>query len=278
MESREISPLRKLQLTELELFRQVAAFMEEHHITYYALCGTLLGAVRHNGFIPWDDDMDLGIPRADYERFLKLCGTQDLPFEMHHFTNDPAHYRYNIRIEDPSVTVIRSNHILEERSSAWIDLFPLDGMPNNPVLRFIWKYYLLWRRAAYRFSCFDRAVDINRKGRPLIERVLIKAGQLLPVQKLFSHRNELKKLDRALKRYSYAKSDYLINAMGGWKLKEMFPKRIFEPGRWYEFENTQIHGPRDYDFVCKQLYGDYLTPPETGKRNHHAANAIIYGK
>ena len=63
--------LRKLQLTELELFKKFKVFSEEHNIAYYALGGTLLGAVRHQGFIPWDDDMDIGIPREDYEKFLK---------------------------------------------------------------------------------------------------------------------------------------------------------------------------------------------------------------
>ncbi|MFR5057397.1 LicD family protein [Faecalimonas umbilicata] len=266
--------LRKLQLTELELFKKFKVFSEEHNIAYYALGGTLLGAVRHQGFIPWDDDMDIGIPREDYEKFLKLCETCSVPFEVHTFRNDELYIRYFARIEDPSVKIKRTDKITEEISSAWIDIFPLDGMPNNIIMRKIWEKYILYRRAMYRFSCFDSVVDVNKKGRPFIEKVLVKIGTVFPIQKMLSEKRELEKLDRALKRFPYKNSNYLVNAMGAYKFREMFHKKYYGDGRWYKFEDTQIWGPEDYDTVCSQLYGDYMTPPGENDRNHHASEVI----
>lgn len=266
--------LRRLQLTELELFKKFAYVCEKNDIKYFALGGTLLGAVRHKGFIPWDDDMDIGIPREDYERFLKLCEDERVPFEMHNFKNDKNYFRYFARIEDPSIKIKRTDKMIAEISSAWIDIFPLDGMPNNRLLRKIWEYYLLYRRALYRFSCFSIAVDVNKKGRPFIEKCLINIGKIIPVQKIFKTNKELKKLDRALKKFSYAKSDYLINVMGAYKFKEMFHKSIYGKGKWYSFEDTKIWGPEDYDAVCTQLYGDYMTPPSEDEKNHHSSEIL----
>lgn len=266
--------LRELQLCELDLFKEVSAFCRAHHIKYYALGGTLLGAIRHKGFIPWDDDMDIGIPREDYDRLLEICRTENPPFIMRSFFDDPSYYRYFARAEDPKVQVRRHDNIKEEISNAWIDIFPLDGMPNWKPLRTFWKYYVLWRRATYKLSLFDTAVNVNKKNRPLPEKILVKIGLHFPVQKIFNTQKELRKLDRALKAFPYKKSNYLVNAMGAYKFNEMFHKKYYGKGAWYPFEDTRIFGPADYDTVCTQLYGDYMTPPPENNRNHHGLEVI----
>ena len=266
-----MSNIRDLQLVDLELFKKFAEFAKENNITYFALGGTLLGAVRHKGFIPWDDDMDIGIPREDYERFISLWEKKNPKFELHTFKNDKKHYRYFSRIEDPTLKILRNDNITEEISSAWIDIFPLDGMPNNKILRYIHKEYILYRRAIYKLSCFSLGVNLNKKNRPFAEKVFIKIGKILPVEKMLSTKKELIKLDKALKRFPYNKSNYLVNAMGAYKFREMFHKKYYGNGRAYEFENTIIWGPNDYDTICRQLYGDYMTPPSENERNHHSS-------
>ncbi|WP_308603316.1 LicD family protein [uncultured Fibrobacter sp.] len=261
--------LRRLQLKELELLKSFQKICAEQSFSYFALGGTLLGAVRHKGFIPWDDDIDIGIPREDYERFLDYCQNHEVPFELHTFRNDDSYYRYFSHIEDPSVKIRRRDKTIEEVSSAWIDIFPLDGMPNNKFFRAVHKYHILYRRAMYRLSCFSRVVDVNKKNRPLYEKLLVKIGQIFPVEKILHVGKELRKLDRVLKKYPYRKSFYLVNAMGAYKFREMFHKKIYGEGKMYPFEDTEIRGPVDYDFVCTQLYSDYMTPPRQEERNHH---------
>ena len=264
--------LRELQLVELDLFKQFAKICEKYGITYYALGGTLLGAVRHQGFIPWDDDMDIGVPREDYERLEEILAKELTGNATYHtFHNDESYHRFFGHIENPGIKVRRNDKMVEEVSSAWIDIFPLDGMPNGKWMRKIWEKYILFLRALYRFSCFSIAVDVNKKNRPWHEKALVWLGLHFPVEKMFSTRKRLLALEKALKKYPYEKSDWLVNAMGAYKFREMFHKKIYGSGRAYPFEDTQIWGPEDYDAVCTQLYGDYMTPAD---KNHHNLEII----
>lgn len=268
--------LRNLQLSELNLFKEFTKVCEKEELTYFALGGTLLGAVRHKGFIPWDDDMDLGMPRPDYERFLKLCDDNNYHFELHTYKNDKSHMQCFAKIEDPNIKVrvnTKTAKVATE-TSAWIDIFPLDGMPNNVVLRTIWKYYLLYRRAMYKFSCFDIEVDVSKKNRPIIEKILIKIGKVIPISKILNPKKEITKIDKAMKRFEYDKCNYLVNAMGAWKFKEMFHKKYYGEGKYYKFEDTKVFGPVDYNTICTQLYGDYMTPPKEEDKNHHSSEII----
>ena len=185
--------LRALQLKELDLLKYFQQVCKDNHIEYYALGGTLLGAVRHKGFIPWDDDIDVGIPRPDYERLCKILeeksGTGKIKFRSYKNTKD--YIRYFGRIEDESMKIVRHDNIKVEEAFAWIDLFPLDAMPNNALLRKLKVFYVLFLRAIYRFSCFDRLVNVNKKGRPLHERILVWVGLHTPIQKFFDTKNAL---------------------------------------------------------------------------------------
>lgn len=271
------SDRRKLQLTELEIAKKFVAVCDEHDLRYFMLGGTFLGAVRHKGFIPWDDDMDFGLLREDYDKLLKLCADGQVPFEAHNYFVDHnnLNYRYYFHIEDRNIKVLRTFAQVEEISPVWIDVFPLDGMPNGTLMRMFRKYYILWRRLTYKFSCFSYYVDIKRKGRPFIERALIKVGQIFPVEKIFKLDREIKKMDKALRKYSPQTSKYYVNAMSGYKFKEMFRKEVFGGGSFYEFEGQKWRGPQDYKTYLTQLYGDYMTPPPESERNQHAIEAIM---
>ena len=270
------SSLRQLQLKELSLLKLFQQICKENHITYYALGGTLLGAVRHKGFIPWDDDIDVGIPRPDYDRLCKILEAQPLgeKVRFHTFRNSDEYIRYFGHLEDTSFKVVRHDKLKDEETYAWIDLFPLDGMPNNGLLRKLKVWQVLALRAMFRFSCFDTLVDVNKKGRPLHEKILVWVGLHTPIQKFFNTKKCLDRMERALTSTPYEKSNYLVNAMGAYKFREMFHKKYYGQGKMYPFEDTEICGPEDYDFVCTQLYGDYMTPPKMDDRNHHGLETV----
>ncbi len=268
--------LRQLQLKELELLKIFQGICQEHSIRYFALGGTLLGAVRHRGFIPWDDDIDVGVPRPDYDRLCKILEENPLPkgIHFHTFHNSKDYIRYFGHLEDEGMKIVRHDKMKAEETFAWIDIFPLDAMPNHPVLR-KWKVFqVLFLRAMYRFSCFDTLVNVEKKDRPFIERILIWVGLHTPIQKLFDTKKCLNRLEKALTGIPYEKSDFLVNAMGAYKFREMFHKKHYGTGKMYPFEDTEICGPVDYDFVCTQLYGDYMKPPKENERNHHGLTRI----
>ncbi|MFQ9742223.1 MAG: phosphorylcholine transferase LicD [Slackia sp.] len=128
------SNLRKLQLTELALMRDFDRMCKKHGLRYYLLGGTLLGAVRHGGFIPWDDDVDLCMPREDYMRFLEIAPAElagKPGIGLVSVYSDEAYRQGMAKITDSSVQVINRSANEERHEEAWIDIIPMDGFPTG---------------------------------------------------------------------------------------------------------------------------------------------------
>ena len=263
--------LRELQLSELSILKETLRLFEKHNIPYYALGGTMLGAVRHQGFIPWDDDIDIGVPREEYERLEELCRELPKNLHFHSYANDPEYAYYFPRIEDECIQVHSMKTQRGEILPSWIDIFPLDGMPNGALARKLHGRRVLAARALFQVSRFDSIVDVQKKNRPPLEKAAIWLTQHLRLQSLFNRRAAFRAVDRALMRCPYAASGYNINAMGAYKLREMFDKKVFGEGALYQFEDIQIRGPQDYEAYLTQLYGDWRTPADMG---HHSVVEI----
>lgn len=261
--------LRELQMVELDILKEFIKICEKYHLRYYCLGGTLLGAVRHKGFIPWDDDIDVGMPRPDFIKFESIV-RRELPEKFNYYTyKENMGYRYYVpKMTESRIKVIDTSANEEAIREAWIDIFPLDGMPGNYLKRKWHCLRLLVARLRLNYSMFSTNVDIKRK-RAWHERVLIKVGTLLPVEKILDTKKEFAHLDRLMQKYSYEESPYLVNFMGIHKLKEMFQKEIYGTGAWYTFEDIRIWGPENYEFVLTQMYGDYRKFPPEEERNHH---------
>ena len=260
----------------LHVTREVVRVMDELNIPYYMQGGTMLGAIRHGGFIPWDDDVDLGIPRADYERMLREIAAK-LPenLELRTYDDETDHHYYFARIVDKRYQIRRMGSLEERLENVWVDLFPLDGMPNGGIARAWHKMRLLIVRLKYHLSCFEK-VNIKRPGRPFIERAIIKVATVTRVGKWFKMRKQLEKMDRLLKKYPPENSDYYVNFMGqtSYKFNEMFKKEIYGAKTLYAFEDMEMVGPEQYDAYLKSLYGDYMTPPKQSDRNAHVSELV----
>lgn len=260
----------------LYVLQEVTRVLEELNIPYFMQGGTMLGAIRHGGFIPWDDDVDLGIPRADYDRLLKEVSAR-LPenLELRTYDDETDHHYYFARIVDKRYQIRRMGSIEERLENIWVDLFPLDGMPNGFVSRQWHKMRLLVTRLKFHLSCFEK-VNIKRPGRPLVERIIIRFAMITHVGSWWNTRKQLDKLDRLLKKYPPEKSRYLVNFTGqtSFKFNEMFRKEIYGQGKDYAFEDMTLIGPEQYDPYLKSLYGDYMTPPKESDRNAHAAELV----
>ena len=268
--------LNETQQYILQVLREVIRVLDELEIPYYMQGGTMLGAIRHGGFIPWDDDVDLGIPRADYERLLTSVAER-LPENLELRTYDDAsdHHYYFARIVDTRYQIRRMGSLEERLENVWVDLFPLDGMPNGGFARMWHKLRLLTVRLKYHLSCFEK-VNIKRPGRPAIERFIIKIATWTRVGKWFNTRKQLDKMDALLKKYPPENSQWLINFMGqtSYKFNEMFKKEVYGKKTAYQFEDFSLIGPEQYDAYLKSLYGDYMTPPKESDRNAHVSELV----
>ena len=267
--------LKKLQMCELDILKDIIKICKKHNLTYYMMGGTFLGAIRHKGFIPWDDDIDISLNRNEYEKLLKILETE-LPkkYSMDNFIVNKESLIYATRIEDSTVQVLDKAPNVQLVRNAWIDIFPLDGMPNNALIRKIHEFRLLYLRLKFKYSIFSLSVAQNKKHRPFHEKVLVFLGNHFNFEKILDKKKCLHQLDKSLKKYDYDKSNYVVNFMGAYRFKEMFKKDIYENCSLYDFENTKLNAPKNYDFVLTQMYGDYMKEPPLDERNKHCIEFI----
>ena len=264
---------RKIQLAELELIKVFVNICERQKLTYYMSGGTMLGAVRHKGYIPWDDDADFMMPREDYEKFL-LVAEEYLKHEKSgkEYALDNSYKNPSARITSSELQVYITSSIRPRTENVWIDIFPLDGAPSNVLLRRIHGVRLLVLRALFMLSVFEDWVQVNKQNRPFHERAIISLAKHIPLQKLLSFQKRKRALEHALKKYPCEESEIWLNFTGGYKLHEMFARSVFGKGTLYDFEGMKLVGVDDYDTYLTGVYGDYMTPPSAEERHGHSVN------
>lgn len=257
----ESNQLKKIQKIELNILNQLIPIFDKHDLKYYALGGTMLGAVRHQGFIPWDDDIDIGMPREDYEKFLN-CYKKEIPnsFTIRNFKTDKSYRYYISRVQDTRYKVIeKRNENVEPFTFVSIDIFPLDGLPKNVFFRKIHEFRILYHRMKMAIGYSD-TIDFKRK-RNFFEKIIVLTVLKLKLKKIMNSADEKLIIDKLLKKYSFEDSYYFSNLMGAYRTREVFPKVIIENQTFFKFENIRISGIENYDMYLKKMYGEYLKIP-----------------
>ena len=272
--------LRKLQLAELNIIKLFMEICRKENLRYFMIGGTMLGAIRHKGFIPWDDDVDIGMPREDYDRLFELLKDGNyLPenFEYLNYKIKDDYMRYFSRIVDNRVLVYNASGGKEIVEAAWIDIFPLDGSPNNPIIRNIRYTWIMWKRLRYHLSLMDTLVNLNRPGRPLYQRIIIGFAKRIPIGRGAGSKEILDDIDRQLKKYGWNGSSTGANIFGAYAHREIVPKSVWgSKVVLYPFEDVELPGPEDYDAFLGRFYGEYMTPPPEGNRDKHNIRKIVF--
>ena len=265
--------IRELQLLELNVLKEFAAVCDRHNLTYYLSEGTLLGAIRHQGFIPWDDDVDVCMPREDYDIFANIVYTE-LPEYMgmlyfrhsdknkkdRSFFAHPYDKRYNIlwKMECDKYS---------ETLPIWIDVTPLDGLPKKSLLKTVHHIRMKILRATFRCSQVQQ-ISTDRK-LALSKRLAIILAGKMRLDKLNTNKC-LEKYDDAAKRYPYKDSESVINYGSEYGAKTIVPKKWYGEGRMIRFEDTEFRIPTEAEKILSQEYGDYMTlPPESDRKPKH---------
>lgn len=260
-----INSLNEIQAAVKDVAEELVTICRENHIRYFVLGGTLLGCVRHKGFIPWDDDIDIGFPRDDYERLLKIL--ENSKFKLTTYETDPTHISYFAKLTSDRVKVIKHRGEHDVELDVWVDLFPLDGLPDSPFSRKLYMKRIMFLKLLYKYSLIDNIMYDPHRGK--LHNLLIWVGKTFRFNKILNYRHILKKIDKLLRKYKYEDSRYVGNLMGAWSEKEVFPRAYYDHSVMYAFEDIMLCGPSEYDPILTQMYGDYMTPPAENNRDHH---------
>lgn len=263
------SNVRKVQNVQLQILMDYMAFCKEHHLRYFVSGGSLIGVMRHKGFIPWDDDIDVMMPRSDYNQFVKL--QSEFPkdyFLVNHDTDKNWQFNFAQFVDNQSEIIVRMNEE-PRKCKIWIDVFPLDGMPNNSLLRWFHIKHILMYRYLIQIPNIRTQVDTHKVGRPFYEKCVIKLLHYIPMGKFINVNSVLKKMEKALEKYDYDKSGYVGNMLGKYREREIVPYEYFGHGKDLDFENIKVCCPDEPDKLLKHLYGEYMQlPPEKDRVSH----------
>ena len=240
---------RNLQLKILEIVKDIDALCKKNNIEYYITYGSCLGAVRHGGFIPWDDDFDIMLKFEDYQKFIEVCKEQldKSKYFVQTPETDPNYYLSFAKIRNINTTLIEeANKGIDIVNGIYIDVFPLVGYPNNKLQQAIFNI----NRA---FALSANINVINNKFLKFIFRIILK---------LFGKQNILKYCTKQCTKYPCSKCNKLISVFDGDGIDvNLTTSAILGRPKYVPFEDTMLPIPQNYDEFLSNVYGDYMKIP-----------------
>lgn len=269
--SRELNPkeFRTMQLLELDMLVEFDKVCRENNIQYCISCGTLLGAVRHKGYIPWDDDADIVMLREDYEKFKKIaykmnssiCYFQD-------YYNDPGYLWEYGKLRRTGTSYVRAGQEhMKGKTGVFIDVFPLDDIPMSTAGQMINDLYCFFLRK----TLYARVGVVNSKG---ISKFVYSCLNKIPVSWVYRRVESI--ANKSSNQSDNRVRLLLFTSFGKLYKKNPIKERYGMPKEWflnrkeYEFEGHKFYGIGDYDAFLKYMYGDYMKLPPIEKRQQHA--------
>lgn len=257
-----------IQRVTLNAVQRIHDFCQANELRYYLIGGGLIGAVRHGGPIPWDDDIDIGMPRRDYEIFLKLSDAIGSPYLVSTLDSDPSYIYGFAKCYDSNTTVTEDLAIRFTRG-VWVDIFPIDGTFDNAILR---KLHLAVSRGlkavlASRCGAYIRHKQTRRN--MILRRAASIGSSPLPLRALHSL------LHAVLAIRGFEKSTYAANLLGRWGSREICRTAIFDRQVEVQFAEHSFMIPIGHHEYLTGVYGDYMQLPDEDLRTPDHSTAEI---
>ena len=269
--AKELTPeqFRKMQLVELDMLDEFDRVCRENNINYVLFGGSLLGAVRHKGYIPWDDDADIGMLREDYEAFKKVASEMnpDICYFQDHDTDSEYRWGYGKLRRTNTVYVRVGQEHLKSKTGIFVDVFPMDDVPHSVLGQVIQDRIVFCLRKIL----WSEVAKNNLRG---FWKLWFTVLSKIPVDWVFSgleyfaknSNNESPNRVRCLS-FPATGTLYKKNPISQ---RYSMPKEWFTQREEYEFEGRSFFSSKDYDTVLKYIYGDYMQLPPEDKREQHS--------
>ncbi len=253
---------KKLHEVELEILKEVDYFCQKNKITYFLIGGSMLGAVRHQGFIPWDDDIDVGMPRKDYEKFIHSFPSDknNKYFVETMESNHQFWYSY-AKVKKKNTKMVEAKFKdFNDGKEIFIDIFPFDNVPNEGYQKIKVRSFLI---KAIRETIYLKRKIIK------VKDLRVKVASLLLVP--FSVKFLYKFQHKLMTKYENINTDYLVCFIGEYKTSsEYMKKEVFLPVKKGIFEKTEFNVMNKPDIYLTNLYGNYKELPPPEKRVNHS--------
>ena len=268
--------LRHLQECELIIAREIKRICEKHDLKYYIVCGTLLGSIRHEGFIPWDDDIDIGMERKEYDRFCKICADElNDAFVLQTWDVDgdfPFSYG-KMRLKGTYIEESFSSGKNSKYNGIFVDIFPFDNVPENKIKKqkqsagYYFLKRILWLKKGY-------GASIKNEGKIKCFKYLLSSAIL----KALPYQLVKKKYNKFIRKYNDECTQELVMDSKYSYEKNIIKRKWLEDTNMYKFEGTEFMSFRDYDAYLSHLYMNYMKLPPSNQRHNHDIIKIDFGK
>lgn len=264
-EKKILEEIHHLQKIELEILKDVAEVCKKHNIQFFLGEGTLLGAIRHKGFIPWDDDVDLIMERSEYERFLEVAQAElGEGYQVQHPTTVDNYWSPFIKVRKLTGDLsFRQQHIahLTDNNGPYIDIFPMEYVPEKESFKISKTAFLI----RYYRGMLSYKLGIRTPAHLL--------GRLLKfVSNFYSVKAIHKGLQKNFTCFGKGEKEYMATFSSYHPLRcQICKSKNYKETLWWDFEDTKMPVPAGYDEILTTIYGDYMTPPPEDKRviKHH---------
>ena len=252
---------------QVEILKYVDNFCKKNNIKYWLEFGTLLGAVRHKGYIPWDDDIDIGMLREDYNKFIKTFNKNNDKYKVNCIELDENFYTPYGKVFDTTTIIYEPNKKTGIKSSISIDLFILDNIPNNKAI----VKKIFFKRNIYRklhlFQTYKTSYYKKNKKYAFIRYPIHLLLQIFP-KRYFC--KKIVKLSQKFKNIDTTKVATIVD-----NSKFIFEKNLYNNLIDIEFEKQKYKAPKDYNTILTTYYGNYMKlPPTDQQKSHHRFDAF----
>lgn len=254
-----IDSTEEIQHLSFKVLSFFDSFCKENNLRYSLAAGTMLGAIRHKGFIPWDDDVDVIMPRPDYDKLLSLRTRIENGFALINFENMDIPYFAYSKLIDTNTLVIEHMSIPNSRGID-VDIFPVDGLPNN-ILSIKFHFGVL---SFYKKLIALCTLKITR-GQSLLN-YLLKLLFIPPARLFLNLETIVKSLDRLARKYSFNNSKIVAAQTLNYGEREILPREAFDEYVDVEFCGKEFSAISCYDTYLRNLFGDYMILPPIEQR------------